>query len=341
MKKILKNLCMPVLLSLIVTFIAVSCNFSLDLSFLDDCDIDTLKKQNTISDDCREAIADLLEKAENNLGNNIIRIGEGKIDGNPVLFLIGTDKNGAPVDISSSNIDVEGDKNGTFNSLNQEDYQVTNSGDYSGIHMSLSSIIDYSGSMRDQDIDDAVDIYNDVFASLNPNFESEIRIFSQSVLRKSGFTSDINTLRNHISRDRNFPRSTTALLDAMGEGLTALSTRDKPVRLLIVSTDGLENASVVYTRESQIYNLAKQYNIPVMIFGSMFADINFMRKMARETNGIYIYNRTFFKLKGDASLLVRMFSEIGVIKVTGPEWLDVSSFRVTSNNKTITFNLSN
>jgi len=120
-----------------------------------------------------------------------------------------------------------------------------------------------------------------------------------------------------------------------------LSLRDNLVRLLIVSTDGLENSSVVYTKESQIYNLAKQHNIPVIIFGSMFADIKFMQKMAQETNGIFIYNRTFFKLKEGASLLVQMFSEIWVVKITGASWLEATSFRVTANNKTITFNLSN
>lgn len=341
MKSKMKNLCMLILLCLTISFIIVSCNFSLDPGFFDDCDIDLLIKQNIISDDCREAINEFLSKAENNLDNNIIRIGEGKIDCNPVLFLIVTDELAVPVDLSLSNINVEGYQYGTFNSLNPEDYQLARPGDFSGTHISLSSIIDYSGSMRDQDIDDAVKIYKDIFFALNPYFESEIRIFSQSVLKKSGFISDINTLQNRIARDRDFPRGSTALLDAIGAGLTALSLRDNLVRLLIVSTDGLENSSVVYTKESQIYNLAKQHNIPVIIFGSMFADIKFMQKMAQETNGIFIYNRTFFKLKEDASLLVQMFSEIWVVKITGASWLEATSFRVTVNNKTITFNLSN
>ncbi len=78
----------------------------------------------------------------------------------------------------------------------------------------------------------------------------------------------------------------------MGFGFNSLSSRPSPIKLLIVATDGRENASSIYTAKEQIYNLSKLNKVPVIILGSLFADLDFMKETATKTGGVYIYNRT-------------------------------------------------
>ncbi len=89
-----------------------------------------------------------------------------------------------------------------------------------------------------------LDFLFDILTFFNPLFESEIRLFSNCVIRKVDFTSNQSILLDKIERDERIARQSTSLHDAIGEGLNALSTRDGLIKLLVVSTDGLENSSV-------------------------------------------------------------------------------------------------
>ena len=323
----------PLILTLILWF-SLSCG-----PVTESCNIEELVNQDSISVDCRETIQDFLYPSENNLSDNIIKMGLGKIEGKPLLFFAGSNESGTPLILDSSDIIVIGTQNGEMDTLDIADYEMKNFKDIAGTIISLSSIIDYSGSMLNSDIDDAVDIYTDIFGVFNPVFESEIRLFSDTVYQKIDFNSDYNLLLSKISRDNTIERKSTSLYDAIGGGLSALSNRNGLIKLLLVATDGRENSSETFTSKSQIYNLSKQQNIPVIILGSLLADLDFMKELAEETNGYYVYNKAFLNLKGDIIGLIQILTNIQAIEITGEDWTNATSFQVTIDGTTLVFNL--
>ena len=326
----------PLILTIILWF-SLSCDSITE--FTEDCNIVELVKQDSISVDCRASIQDLLYPSENNLSDNIVKMGLGEIEGKPLLFFTGSNESGSPLILDSSDVIIIGTQNDEKDTLDITDYEMKNFKDISGTIISLSSIIDYSGSMLNSDIDDAVEIYTDIFGVFNPVFESEIRLFSDTVYQKIDFTSDYNLLLSKISRDNTIERKSTSLYDAIGGGLSALSNINGLIKLLLVATDGRENSSETFTSKSQIYNLSKQQNIPVIILGSLFADLDFMRELAEETNGYYIYNKAFLNIKSDVIGLIQILTNIQAIEITGEDWTNATSFQVTIDGKTLVFNL--
>ena len=306
-----------------------------------DCNFMEIINENTISDECRNIVEDYLP-SENILPDLTSPIGKGLINGNPVLFIMGSDILGTSLDLNTSEITIASTANSIIDTLTESDYNLKTIQDYVddiGNIISVSSIIDYSGSMGSDDIDDAVEIYSDIFTVFNPLFESEIRLFSNCVIRKVDFTSNQSILLDKIERDERIDRGSTSLFDAIGEGLSALSTRDGLIKLLIVSTDGLENSSITYTDKNEIIDFAKQSEIPIIIFGTLFADLTFMREISEETNGLFIFNSTFKSIKNDALVLYDMLSNIQAIEITGEDWTNATSFQVTIDGKTLVFNL--
>ena len=306
-----------------------------------DCNFMEIINEDTISDECRNIVEDYLP-SENILPDLTSPIGKGLINGNPVLFIMGSDILGTSLDLNTSEITIASSANSIIDTLTESDYNLKTIQDYVddiGNIISLSSIIDYSGSMGSDDIDDAVEIYSDIFTVFNPLFESEIRLFSNCVIRKVDFTSSQSILLDKIERDERIDRRSTSLFDAIGEGLSALSTRDGLIKLLIVSTDGLENSSITYSDENEIIDFAKQSEIPIIFFGTLFSDVTFMREISEETNGLFIFNSTFKSIKNDALVLYDMLSNIQAIEITGEDWTNVTSFQVTIDGKTLVFNL--
>ena len=77
----------------------------------------------------------------------------------------------------------------------------------------------------------------------------------------------------------------------------------------MVATDGRENASQTYTQKDVLDNLAREQRIPMIILGALLADLPLMREVAKETNGIFMYNRLFLYLERDFSRLSAILVE--------------------------------
>lgn len=309
------------------------------LSIQNNCtlNIQELRLQNAISDSCKSAIEALLPSPENNLKSSLLALGQ-KVDTQRELFVLGASSIGVPLNLSSASLTIEATFNGVKTILSTSDYTIGKISDLSLTPLlSISSVLDYSASMSDGDIDDSVTIFKDIYSIFaNPLLESEIRLFSESVYPKLDFTSDKDTLLANIAKDEAFVRDSTALYDAIGSGLDALSSRDKPIKVMIISTDGMENASVHYTNKEALYNLANQNHIPVIIIGTLFSDLDFMKELASKTHGVFIYNKTILKVKEDASLLVDMLKNIQVITIT-KSFASGTTFQVTADGKSVIF----
>ena len=271
-----------------------------------------------ISDDCKEALRDLLPDYQDNLAHALVPLGSGIFDDRPVLFFTAADGDRAPLTLSNKTGLRVSALTGTAETvLDTAQFALGKLKDYSGLNIALSAVVDYSGSMSDQDLDDAAEIYTDLFngLELTSRFEANLLFFSDEVHPIVPFTEDATALRQGLRSDIDFARNYTALYDAIGTGLDLLSTRATPIRLLLVATDGLENASQTYTRKSQLYDLAHQQRIPLIMLGALLSDVPSLRAMARETNGLFIYSPYFLELKQDFFRLRDLLMESAALEL--------------------------
>ncbi|HEY5926892.1 MAG TPA: vWA domain-containing protein [Kofleriaceae bacterium] len=152
-----------------------------------------------------------------------------------------------------------------------------------------SSILDYSGSMSDRDVDESIEVMRTLYAALPAGcLETDVLLFSDIVRHAHGPTTDLATMQRAVARDDRFPRSTTALIDALGDGLRGVADRHAPVRLLVVATDGKENASKRWSYADFVHR-AQQAGVRVISFGSLLSDVEFLDLVGRDTGGFFIY----------------------------------------------------
>ncbi len=281
-------------------------------------DLTAISNMDSISEECKQAILGLLPQPENDIQDRLVNLGQGVIDQKMVLFCSGTDDFGEILDSGdTSAIELTGFRGQNVETIDSSQYSIKKFDEFTGILVSFSSIMDYSGSMSDKDIDDGIEIFTDLFklTTLTERFETDIIIFSDTVKYAMDFSSDIDTISEYIARDSTFGRKSTMLFDAMGTGLNSLSQRESSIRLLIVATDGKENASEEYEKED-IFELSKTNRIPVIILGSLFADLSFLKEVSQETGGFYIYSKTILEVKEDFMELHEMFDKIVGIELS-------------------------
>lgn len=123
--------------------------------------------------------------------------------------------------------------------------------------MELVLILDRSGSM--------VGLEDDTIGGYNSLLKKQQRELSKTLVTTVLFDHEYQVLHHRedlrkispLTKNDYVPRGTTALLDAVGKSILALkkvhgqmkkSVRPQKV-LFVITTDGLENASVVFTRE--------------------------------------------------------------------------------------------
>ncbi len=335
----MKKLFLISLVSLMVGFGLSGCGGGGSIeSIADNCDLATIVKENSVSDECREAVEAFFGDADN-LSDIVVPVGQGLVSDRPTLFLAGATLVGEPIAYTGADMKLEALVDGTYVTVPAGDFVIKGLDEYNLSNLiSISSVLDYSSSMRDDDIDNAIEIFGDIYHALDGVFESEIILFTTNVINKLPFSSDLVVLLDGISRDNTVVRNTTALLDGMGTALEDLSTRTAPVRLVVVATDGQENASQSYTKE-EVYAISKAHHIPVIILGSLFSDVDFMMETADETNGFFIYSYAILDLKAKAKQLVDILSGIQVVEVTNSSWNGVKQYKLTVDGKPIVFEL--
>jgi hypothetical protein len=294
--------------------------------------LEELITADSISDECRDAINDLLPDDEDNLSGNVVAAGSGEIGGNKVLLIVGADATGAPIDLASADVTVEADGE----PVPESGFTIELAADLEGTIVSSACALDYSASMYDGDIDDAIEVFEALFM-IPVGLEADYRIFSDDVLLKTGFTADNAALLDALERDNEFPRQSTALFDGMGDGIAAAGGRDGLVKLLVVATDGGENASKTYTDEDQLFQMARDNDVHIVVAGSLLSDLDFMKRAASETDGFYFYSKAFGSLKSMVQALIDALAEMGAIVITDPGYTDASSYQVTVNGTTVSF----
>ena len=191
--------------------------------------------------------------------------------------------------------------------------------------LSVSLVTDYSSSMRDSDIDMMSELYTDLVTDLPVVYEAEVVVFSTEVVQQQTFTEDAELLQAAVAPSSEIERDLTALYDGMGTSLDHLGERTRPARLLVVATDGAENASETWT-QSAVIEAIEEENVMVVMIGSLFSDLDEFKALTGD-RGIYFYAVDYQDIRGDLDTWVESISESVAVELDGLP-ADAASVRV-------------
>jgi hypothetical protein len=262
--------------------------------------LDELLHADALSPECREALLSFLPRPETTFKAGLFAPGGAhSADGKIAIALQGADKDGAALtsdDLQKLELSVV--VNGETQKLDSADYEFTASADLPTDLLSIAVVNDYSASMTDGDLDDLEAIERSFFKCLPPIHETEVVRFSTTSEHAVEFTSDAAKIQRALERDDHFKRETTALFDALGTAFDDLNQRTRPVQLIVLATDGGENASKTWMKPEVLEALRSQRNF-IVVLGALLADVNLMRDLAG-TGGVFFYTREFRSLAAGA-----------------------------------------
>lgn len=268
-----------------------------DLEVCDGMTLEELANAQTLSEQCKQQLTSFLPEPEDNFESRLVILGqEERTDGSIAIYLHGVDSTGAALDASAlANLQVSVTASGTAQTLTDGEFTLNTGAGLPTELMSIGFVNDYSGSMSDADLEVTSEIEQDIIAILPDVFEGEVTQFSTEVVLEQGFTTDRELLSKAVGFDPSFERDLTALYDGMGTGLSSLSVRQRPVRLLVVATDGKENESQIFEKP-ELLQIIEEENICVLMLGSLFSEPAELKQFARIC-GAYFYTPAYPDLK--------------------------------------------
>jgi hypothetical protein len=112
------------------------------------------------------------------------------------------------------------------------------------------------------------------------------------------------------------------LYDGMGIALDGLVERDRPVKILMVSTDGAENASTRSTKP-ELLTTIQDHGVVVVMLGALLADVPEMRELTGQ-RGVLFYTRYYDGLRAQMQAYLESLGEIVEVQLS-PEHAQASS----------------
>jgi hypothetical protein len=249
--------------------------------------------------DIPQACLSMLPVPEDNLLGRMFVLGTQKDNGDLHIFVTGTDNDGNPLqltDFQSATVSIDGHP--VDPGLVSVD-PIAAGDDV----LSLGFVTDYSTSISDAELAKVADIYSIILDSLSPPnlppvTEGMVINFSNSVLVKQDWTEDPALLQAAYQLDPSFSRQKTRLYDALGIALKrnpsdltdGLVERCRPAHMLITFTDGSDNASFTYTKETLLPIIDDSKAVMIML-GSLSADKPTLMDLAGDRGAfVYAYN---------------------------------------------------
>ena len=263
-----------------------------DLGKIKVCDnmtFEQLVNARKLSDECKAQLEAFLPKPQDDFDSKLIVLGsEEQADGSLDVFVYGAHADGKALtseDFASAQVSVT--VKGSATVLADGDFTVSAVADAPSDLLSMAIVDDYSGSMSDSDLKTVATIETDIATYLPPVYEASVTYFSNEVTQKLDFSSDQQSLLDAVAYDSSFERELTALYDGMDTGLTGLVARHRPLKLLIVATDGMENSSKKATR-ADVTGAISQSGVAVVMLGGLFSEPSDLEELAGK-RGVYFY----------------------------------------------------
>ena len=275
-------------------------------------DLRELERTDRVSEPCKESLRALLPEADS-FRSRLLVLGTVRANGMVDVYVTASDARGEPAAFTPQvSLEVEGKValvEGAVTPLPARcDAPI----------FTASSILDYSGSMSDRDVDESIEIYKTLYDALGDGcLESDVILFSTTVKHRRGVSANRAALKRAIARDHAMPRDTTALVDALGDGVHALAERAAPVRLALVATDGKENASRRHQLAAVLHE-AQAAQVRIVSFGSLLSDTGFLEHAGAQTGGFFVYRPHPKLLASAAEIIGRLFAQARRIRIAAP-----------------------
>jgi len=258
-------------------------------------DLVAVMENNTLSEECRTAVLKYLPETETNFQDKMALLGIEDLRDSGVTLNLAFSESIVDIELFSVKVITDDDTV----AVSADDLTMGDLTFSEDKKIGISIVQDYSGSMRDEDLAVTIDIFEKVFGVFDDFVNAEVIAFSDSVVVQQEFTTEKGLVVSSLALDTIIDRNSTALYDAIGMGAQNLAEQDNLMRVMFLSTDGAENASQFFSRDSAIQT-ARSNGIPIIIFGSLFANLNFMKEVSRETYGYYIYAQTLSEMMTEA-----------------------------------------
>jgi uncharacterized protein YegL len=232
-----------------------------------------------------------------------------------------TDATGLPltgIETSDVTVEVSTDEGETFTSV--VGATVSTLAETDTTQAALVTAIDYSGSILDDDLVDVTNGLDTFFGNLDIGYEAAVVKFSTDVNIIQDFTEDTATLIAAVD-DTSYPREYTSLNDAIYDSADILAVREKPLKIVVLFTDGVDNDSVA--SQAQAISLAQDNNVAVCVVGVGFADVARLREIAEDTGCFFVYKTLFADLSTAFDTIVDQVE--GFYAVQLPETFDTAS----------------
>lgn len=256
-----------------------------------------LLQANSLTPECREELLSFLPDPEATFEGKLLSPGGVRdVGGELHLLLQGVDAEGAAISAdvlaaATVSVVVEGETR----VLEAGEYTITLTANLPTDLVSIAVVNDYSASMFDGDLRDVEGVEQALFSLIPPIHETEVIRFSTEVETLLPFGTDADALNDALAFDPDYERNTTALIDGLGTAATDLALRERPVKIVLLSTDGRENASMMYEQAAVLEQLDDDH-VFVIALGALLADVPFLRELTRG-RGVFVYTREFSALQ--------------------------------------------
>lgn len=275
-----------------------------------------LMNAQSLSESCKEQLQAYLPEAENNFESRLIVLGQQEHDdGSLSIFVHGVDEHGKALTREQlAEAELMATVDGDLTLIAEEDWSLSTSAEIDGALLSVGFVNDYSGSMSDADLKLTAEIETDLVDVLPDTLEAEVTLFSTAVETTLPFTENESELLAALEYDESFLREATALYDGMGTGAQSLANRSRALRLLVVATDGQENASQTFDKTT-IVEIVEDNQLCVLVLGSLFADPEELRDLAGPC-GVFFYTPSYGDLKAAVSGYEESLAQLSEIVIS-------------------------
>ncbi|MBF0501216.1 MAG: VWA domain-containing protein [Candidatus Riflebacteria bacterium] len=176
--------------------------------------------------------------------------------------------------------------------------------------VSFAGIMDYSGSMFQEDIRNIESNYSSFISGILFPFNAAIYKFHSDVLETLALSSDKKAIENAVMTTVALGGA-TALYEAMDKGITAIQARPH-LRFLLLTTDGNNNAGSVDL--PSVLRRSRQHFISTFVFGFGWLNVQTLKQITEDTDGYYVYVPDSKDLKSWFPKLAKIVNNVQVVE---------------------------
>lgn len=128
--------------------------------------------------------------------------------------------------------------------------------------------------MGRQDLNEISSLFSQMSTHVAALARVSITQFSKEVITRQSLTSERGEIQKALQYKETIERDSTSLYDAMGQSVTSLAKSGSAGRILIVGTDGQENSSTHFSKETLKAAIAADKKLLVLMMRTFFADVS-------------------------------------------------------------------